>query len=174
MKTVNELPDERIINLIRVIRGQKVMVDSDLAALYGVETKHLKQSVRRNLERFPPDFMFEMSEEEMENWVNQTGSSNSFRHKPFCFTEQGVTMMACILNSELAIKMNIRIIRLFTQMREVIASHKELLIKFELIERKVIDHDKSLELILEAIKELLQREEIRITTGEIGYTKIRA
>jgi hypothetical protein len=173
MKTTHDYSDERILNQIHVIRGHKVMVDSDLAVLYGVETKRLKEQVRRNMDRFPDDFMFEMTDIELENWRSQIATSNALRHSPFCFTEQGVTMLACVLNSERAIQMNIRIIRLFTKMREAIFNHKELLLKMETIERKVMDHDESLVVILESIKELLQREEIRIRTNEIGYRKPR-
>lgn len=173
MKTAHDYSDERILNQIHVIRGYKVMVDSDLAILYGVETRRLKEQVRRNMDRFPADFMFEMTESELENWRSQIATSNALRHSPFCFTEQGVTMLACVLNSERAIQMNIRIIRLFTKMREAIFNHKELLMKMETIERKVMEHDESLVVILESIKELLQREEIRIRTNEIGYRKPR-
>lgn len=100
---------------IYVIRDQKVMLDRDLAELYGVETKVLKQAVRRNMTRFPEDFMFEMTKEELENWRSQFVTSKEdrqgLRYMPFCFTEQGVTMLSCVLNSERAIHVNIQIIR---------------------------------------------------------------
>lgn len=100
------------------------MVDRDLAELYGVETKRLKEAVRRNMQRFPSDFMFEMNEEELRNWRTQFASSNSdvmgLRYHPFCFTEQGVTMLSCILNSERVIAVNIQVIRIFTKMRELL------------------------------------------------------
>lgn len=173
MKHNQEFTDERIVNHIYMIRGQRVMVDSDLAVLYGVETKRLKEQVRRNINRFPNDFMFEMTDTELENWRSQIATSNALRHRPFCFTEQGVTMLACILNSDLAIQMNIRVIRLFTRMREAISNHKEILLKLEVIENKVMDHDDSIKLIFEAIKELLVREEIRVRTKAIGFNKDR-
>ena len=111
--------DEAVMGKIYLIRDHKVMIDSDLAELYGIETRALKQAVRRNMNRFPPDFMFEMDQEEFENWRSQIVISNfenkmGLRHPPFCFTEQGVTMLSCILNSERAIKVNIQIIRIFT------------------------------------------------------------
>lgn len=173
MKDNQNFTDERIVNHIYMIRGQRVMVDSDLAVLYGVETKRLKQQVRRNINRFPEDFMFEMTESELENWRSQIATSNALRHKPFCFTEQGVTMLACILNSALAIEMNIRIIRLFTSMREAISNHKEILLRLELIENRVTEHDGSVQLIFDAIKDLLAREEIRVRTKAIGFHKER-
>ncbi len=172
MKT-KDYDDEKILNQIYVIRGQKVMVDSDLAILYGVETKHLKQAVRRNLNRFPEDFMFEMTEEEMIHWRSQIVTSNSLRHSPFCFTEQGVTMLACILNSDLAIQMNIRIIRLFTKMRDALSTQKEILARLEQIENRVGDHDEGLVKLFEAIHLLLDRERIRVRTKEIGFHKDR-
>lgn len=94
--------DEKILNQIYVIRGQKVMVDSDLALLYGVETRRLKEAVRRNINRFPQDFMFEMTQEEMEIWRSQIATPNSLRHSPFCFSEQGVTMLAYLASSVIA------------------------------------------------------------------------
>ena len=102
------IPDELVINKIYVIRGQKIMLDRDLAELYGVETKRLKEAVRRNIHRFPEDFMFEMTFEELENWRTQFATSNSekmgLRRPPFCFTEQGVAMLSSVLNSETAIE----------------------------------------------------------------------
>src|SRR5882757_7328506 len=131
MTTSIALPDEVIIGKIYFIRGQKIMVDRDLAELYGVETKRLKEAVRRNLNRFPEDFMFEMTKEEFENWRSQFVISNldkqGLRHAPFCFTEQGVTMLSCVLNSERAISVNIRIIRIFTRLREMLLTHKDIL-----------------------------------------------
>jgi hypothetical protein len=110
------LPDEVIISKIYLIRGQKVMIDRDLAELYGVKTKRLKEAVRRNIERFPEDFMFEMDKKEFESWrgANVTASEDrqGLRYAPFCFTEQGLTMLSCILNSSTAIEVTIRVIRI--------------------------------------------------------------
>ncbi|MRG47422.1 ORF6N domain-containing protein [Chitinophaga sp. SYP-B3965] len=145
---------------IYYIRKQKVMLDHDLAELYGVETKRLKEAVRRNTTRFPKDFMFQMSKRELENWKKQMASANNDRHgglryTPFCFTEQGVTMLSCVLSSERAISMNIRIIRIFTRMREMMLTHKDILLKLEQLETKTSRHDGEIKKIFEYLKELL-------------------
>lgn len=131
-------PIEVIGGKILVIRGRKVMLDRDLAALYGVSAKYLKRQVRRNINRFPDDFMFELSGEELQIWRSQFGASNSekmgLRHKPFAFTEQGVAMLSSVLSSERAVQINIRIIRVFVRLREIFAAHKDL-------QRKVEEHD---------------------------------
>ncbi len=154
--------DDIITNRIFTIRGMKVMIDRDLAELYGVETKRLKEAVRRNSKRFPSDFMFEMTKEEFNNWRTQIASSNSdlmgLRYKPFCFTEQGVTMLSCVLNSKQAIEVNIRIIRVFAKMRELVNSHKDILLKLEELERKVSSHDEQILLIFEYLKKLIAPE----------------
>ena len=112
------VPEEVVMNKIYEIRGQKVMLDRDLAELYNVETKALKQAVRRNNKRFPEDFMFEMTREELANWRSQFVTSKEdmkgLRYAPFCFTEQGVTMLSCILNSDRAIVVNIHIMRVYS------------------------------------------------------------
>lgn len=154
------LADEVIMNKIYHIRGQKVMIDRDLAELYNVETKQLKRQVKRNLERFPSDFMFELSSEEFENWRSQFGTSNSadkmgLRYAPFVFTEQGVAMLSSVLNSKTAIEVNIQIIRIFTKMREMLLTHKDILLKLEQLERKVGDHNEDIQLIFEYLKQLL-------------------
>ena len=161
MKKKNELivPDEVVMNKIYIIKGLKVMIDRDLAELYAVETKVLKQGVRRNINRFPPDFMFEMSEKEFANWRSHFVTSKEdrlgLRYAPFCFTEQGVTMLSCILKSERAIAVNIQIIRIFTKLREMIVTHKDILLQLEKLERKVTAHDEDIKLIFAALKELL-------------------
>lgn len=153
------IPDEIVMDKIYLIRGQKVMIDRDLAELYGVETKRLKEAVRRNINRFPEDFMFEMDEGELENWRSQIGISKSdrqgLRYTPFCFTEQGVTMLSCILNSERAIAVNIQIIRIFTRMREMLATHKDILLQLDRLERKMTQHDEDIQLIFQYLKQLL-------------------
>jgi phage regulator Rha-like protein len=165
------ISDDLITNRIFTIRGLKVMIDRDLAELYGVETKRLKEAVRRNSKRFPSDFMFEMSNEEFNNWRTQIATSNSdlmgLRYKPFCFTEQGVTMLACILNSEQAIEVNIRIIRIFAKMRELALSHKNILLKIEELESKVSSHDEQILLIFEYLKKLISPE--HKTRKRVGY-----
>lgn len=162
-KNISVVSDELIINKIYLVRGQKIMIDRDLAELYGVETKRLKEAVRRNKARFPEDFMFEMNEEEFENWRTHFASSKKdrqgLRYAPFCFTEQGVTMLSCILNSERAISVNIRLIRIFARMREVLLAHKDILLKLEQLERKVTGHDEDIARIFECLKQLLHQPE---------------
>ncbi|TRZ73096.1 MAG: ORF6N domain-containing protein [Bacteroidetes bacterium] len=153
------IPDEIIINKIYLIRGQKVMIDRDLAELYGVETKRLKEAVRRNIERFPEDFMFELTDDEFQIWRTQFATSKSdkigLRYAPFCFTEQGVTMLSCVLNSQRAIDTNIRIIRVFTKMREMLLTHKDILYKLEQFEKQVVKNSEDIQLIFKALKQLL-------------------
>jgi len=167
------LPDELIASKIYVVRGQKVMIDRDLAELYGVETRTLKQSVRRNTERFPKDFMFEMSPKEFKQWTKEhatsAGDLMGLRHAPFCFTEQGVTMLSCIINSKKAIEVNIRIIRIFTRMREMILTHKDILLKLEKLEKHVMQHDEDVKVIFEYMKELLEPETEPMR--EIGFKR---
>ena len=124
MNNKASIPEEIIMNKIYLVRGRKVMLDRDLAELYGVETKRLKEAVRRNITRFPEDFMFEMTKDEFLNWRTQFATSNAdkmgLRYVPFCFSEQGVTMLSCVLNSQRAIQLNIQIVRIFTKIREVL------------------------------------------------------
>jgi phage regulator Rha-like protein len=160
-KSINSIAvaEEIIISKIYLVRGQKVMIDRDLAELYGVETKVLKQAVRRNMNRFPPDFLFEMNKKEFEDWRSQNVTSKEdrqgLRYAPFCFTEQGVTMLSCVLSSERAIAVNIQVIRVFTKMREMLLTHKDILLKLEQIERKVTGHDEDIQLIFKYLKQLL-------------------
>jgi hypothetical protein len=151
------VPDEVVMNKIYLIRGHKVMLDSDLAELYNVETKVLNQSVKRNLLRFPKDFMFQLSEQEFENLRSQivTSSWGGRRTLPYAFTEQGVAMLSSILNSERAILVNIHIIRIFTRLRELVLTHKDILLKLEKLERKAVQHDGDIKLIFKYLKELL-------------------
>ncbi len=132
------LPEEIVISKIFLIRGKKVMLDRDLAGLYNVETRILNQAVRRNTKRFPDDFMFQLTHIEMDNWKSQFVISNKekmgFRKPPLAFTEQGVAMLSSVLNSDRAIMVNIQIIRIFTKMRELLQTHKEILQKLEELE----------------------------------------
>lgn len=159
------IADESVMNQIYAIRGQKVMLDRDLASLYGVETRILKQAVRRNIDRFPEDFMFEMTNEEFENWRSQIVISNSdrqgLRYAPFCFTEQGVAMLSSILKSKLAIQFNIQIMRVFTRIRQMLTDNTELRLEIaeikqavDKISKKQDGHDKNIELIFEYIDRL--------------------
>jgi hypothetical protein len=161
MKEIQILPDETIINKIYIIREKKVMIDRDLAELYGVETKVLNQAVKRNLKRFPDDFMFQLTDEEFRNLRSQivTSSWGGSRFRPMVFTEQGVAMLSSILNSERAISVNIQIIRVFTRMRTMLESHKEILRKLEMLEKKDIELDEKVTLIFEYLKELEQSKQ---------------
>ena len=151
------IPDEVVMSKIYMVRNLKIMLDRDLADLYGVETKVLKQSVKRNISRFPADFMFEMSEGELNTWrkeyVRTAEDKKGLRYAPFCFTEQGVAMLSSILNSDRAIQVNIQIIRIFTKMRELLSTHQEILQKLEQLERKDIEQDEKIMLIFEYLKQ---------------------
>ena len=170
MEKQKMLPDEVILSKIYFIRGSKVMLDRDLALLYGVDTKRLKEAVKRNLSRFPEDFMFELSKEELANWRSQFGTSNSekmgLRVTPFAFTEYGLLMLASVLNSERAIQINIQIVRVFSRMRTMIESHREILRKLELLEKKDLELDEKVTLIFEYLKQLEQAK-----TEENDFTK---
>ncbi|HXR79869.1 MAG TPA: ORF6N domain-containing protein [Saprospiraceae bacterium] len=156
------VPEERLLHHIYIIRGKKVMLDKDLASLYGIETKRLKEQVRRNRNRFPADFMFELNKKEFENWRSQFATSNSeimgMRHAPFAFTEHGILMLSSILNTDRAIKVNIRIMRIFIKMREMLHTHKALLEKLEQLEKKVTGHDDSIKLIFQSLRRFLQNQ----------------
>ncbi len=135
------VPVERIERAILVVRGHKVMLDADLAALYGVETRVLVQAVKRNLERFPKDFMFQLTNHELANWRSQIVMSNlgarmGLRRPPYAFTEHGALMAATVLNSPRAVEMSLYVVRAFVRMREVLATHKQLAKKLETLERK--------------------------------------
>src|SRR4030042_1657576 len=163
MKKVSILPDELIINKIIILRDQKVLVDRDLAELYGVETRVLNQAVRRNIKRFPEDFMFQMTNEEMSIWKSQIVMTNSekmgLRKSPYVFTEQGVAMLSSVLNSDRAIMVNIQIMRVFTKISKMLESHKEILKKLEQLERKDIEQDEKIILIFEYLKQLEQAKQ---------------
>jgi ORF6N domain-containing protein len=158
------ITQEVIINKIYSIRGQKVMLDSDLAELYQVETKQLKRQVRRNTERFPKDFMFEMTKDEFDNLRSQIGTSNwgGTRYMPMVFTEQGISMLSSVLNSDVAIKVNIQIIRIFTKMREILLSHKDILVELEAIKQKLGTNSNDIERIFNYLKQLKQAKQQEI------------
>ncbi|MBK9276281.1 MAG: ORF6N domain-containing protein [Flavobacteriales bacterium] len=150
--------DAAITGRIHVIRGQRVMLDRDLAALYGVETKQLKRQVRRNISRFPEDFMFELTKEEAERSRSQFGTlkqGENIKYLPMAFTEQGVAMLSSVLNSEQAILVNIHIIRVFSLMREVLLSHREILQKLEQLEERLTGHDEEIQAIFDHLTELV-------------------
>lgn len=165
IKKINDktslIPSERIENKIYLIRGIKVMLDRDLAELYDVETSQLKRQVKRNKDRFPIDFMFILTKEELNEWRCHFGTSNKvkkgLRYAPMAFTEQGVSMLSSVLNSKRAIYVNIQIMRTFTKLRELMISHKDLAHKIKEIEDKFKTHDKNFILIFNAIKTLLEK-----------------
>jgi phage regulator Rha-like protein len=163
MTSSNSLvPLERIERLIFVIRGVKVMLDSDLAALYGVTAGNLNKSVKRNLERFPEDFMFQLSKEEYASLRFQIGILKRGQHSkylPHVFTEHGVAMLSSVLNSPRAIQVNIAVMRTFSKLRELLSTHKELAEKLAELERTVTQHDKSILALFEAIRQLMQTPE---------------
>ena len=151
------VPEEVVISKIYYIRGRKVMLDEDLADLYEVETKQLKRQVRRNIDRFPDDFMFELTKEEFENLRSQTGTSSwgGVRYMPMAFTEQGVAMLSSVLNSARAIKVNIQIIRIFTRMREMLMTNQEILLKLEQLERQTLQNTEDIQVVFDQLKQFL-------------------
>jgi len=163
------IPIENITGLIYLIRGKKVMLDRDLAELYGVETKRLKEQVRRNIERFPDDFMFELSKSEFTNWRSQFATSNrdkiGLRYSPMAFTEQGVAMLSSVLRSKTAIQVNIQIMRAFTKMRQMIFENAELRIE---IENLRADMDGKFQVVFETLEQLLTVDR---KPKKIGYLK---
>ena len=167
------VPDEIVMNKIYIIRNHKVMLDRDLAELYGVETKVLKQSVKRHIKRFPEDFMFKMTESELNIWRSQFVTSNSdkmgMRYFPFCFTEQGVAMLSGILNSDRAIAVNIQIMRIFTRVRQMLTDNTELRLDIEKIKRKLDNQDKNMEIVFRYLDELLDKKENPKPRVKIGY-----
>ena len=156
-----QVAENAIVDKIYIIRGQKVMLDKDLAEMYHVEVKRLNESVKRNIIRFPDDFMFQLADEEWQNLKSQfvTSSWGGARKLPFAFTEQGVAMLSSILNSETAILVNIQIIRVFTKMKQLLIDNKELFIKIEKLEKQLMGHDEDLKNIFVILKKLLQKPE---------------
>jgi hypothetical protein len=153
------IPDERIERAILLIRGQKVMLDRDLAKLYGVGTGVLNQAVKRNLLRFPQDFMFQLSKEETEIWKSQIVISNpaakmAVRKRPYAFTEHGVAMLSSVLHSDRAIQVNIAIMRAFVRLREIMATHRDLARKLHEMEKQLGEHDQKFQVVFEAIRQL--------------------
>jgi len=160
MVKVEVIPIERIEKRIYLIRNQKVMVDSDIAELYDVSTKQLNQQVKRNIDRFPIDFMFQLSAEEYDSLRSQNvtlknGRGKHRKYLPYAFTEQGVAMLSSVLNSKQAIKVNIQIMRAFVKLREILSTHKELAQKLKELELKIDSHDQQIQSIFEVINQLL-------------------
>jgi ORF6N domain len=164
------VPIDQIARAIVVLRGQKVMLDFDLARLYGVTTGNLNKAVNRNRGRFPSDFMFQLTAEEAERLIFQFGISKGRggrRHRPYAFTEQGVAILSSVLNSERAVKVNIAIMRAFVKLRKTLETNRELARKFSELEKRVGKHDEEIRAILEAIRQLMAPPET--PRREIGF-----
>lgn len=170
MYTTDLIPDELIVNKILEFRSVKVMIDSDLAQMYGVETKVLNQAVKRNLKRFPEDFMFQLHEDEFANLKSQfvTSSWGGRRKLPFVFTEQGVAMLSSVLSSDRAIEVNIRIIRIFTRLRTLLLTDAEFRLKLDQLERQVEQNSRETAVVFDALRELILEKE-EAPRQKIGY-----
>lgn len=158
-KALKLIADEEIVSKIYVIKGKKVMLDKDLAVMYNVTTGNLNKAVKRNIGRFPGDFMFQLNEEEFQDLIFQIGISNQgrggSRKRPYAFTEQGVAMLSGVLNSEIAIQVHIRILRIFTKLREILLTHQDILMKLERLENTVTTNSNEIQTIFAALKQLL-------------------
>jgi hypothetical protein len=170
-KSVLMIPDERIEKSILLIRGHKVLVDRDLATLYGVETKTLNKAVKRNLDRFPDDFMFRLTAQEHAALRFQFGTLKSGRgqhrkYRPYAFTEQGVAMLSSVLNSKRAIDVNIAIMRAFVRLREILSTHKDLARKLDELEKK---YDENFRVVFEAIRQLMTPPKTSDKKRRIGF-----
>ena len=168
--SIQQIGESQVIDKIFIIRGQKVMLDKDLAEMYGVEVKRLNEAVKRNLKRFPDDFMFQLSANDWQNLKSQfaTSSWGGIRKLPYAFTEQGVAMLSSVLKSETAIQVNIQIIRVFTKMKQMLLDNKELFIKIDKLEKKMTAHDEDLKNIFIILKKLLQ-EPNTVKRNPIGF-----
>jgi hypothetical protein len=172
--TINSLlSEETIANKIYFIRNQKVMLDRDLAILYGIETKVLNQAVKRNMSRFPEDFMFQLTEIEFQNLKSQivTSSWGGSRKLPSAFSEHGVLMLSSVLKSDKAIQVNIQIMRIFTKVRQMFLDTTELKIDILQIKKKLENHDKNIELVFSYLDELTEKKENEPKRPTIGYKK---
>ena len=174
-RSTSLIPTERIEQSILLIRGEKVMLDRDLAELYQVETKALVQAVKRNANRFPSDFMFQLTNEELNNWRSQIVTSNpsakmGLRRRPFAFTEHGVAMLSSVLRSERAVEVNIEIMRAFVRLREIMISHKQLAHKLEELEKR---YDKQFQGVFEAIRRLMSPDKLE-KNRQIGFQTPRS
>ena len=166
-----QLNDGLLISKIYVFRGQKVMLDADLAELYEVATKRLNEQVGRNANRFPEDFMFQLSNEEFEDLKSQNADSSwgGRRYAPYAFTEHGVLMLSSVLTSSKAVEVNIQIMRIFTRMREMLMTSKDLLLKVERIEQELYTQGDDIQLIFDYLKQLI--EEPQPERRRIGFKK---
>jgi phage regulator Rha-like protein len=168
----SELTNEFIVNKIYLIRGNKVMLDSDLAELYGIETKRLKEQVKRNISRFPSHFMFELTATENDVLRSQIATLKQGAHSkylPFAFTEHGVLQLSNVIKSGKAIEISIRIIEVFVKLREVLATHTELKLEVEKIKNTLENQGKNMELIFQYLDELIDKNENQEPRKQIGF-----
>lgn len=155
------IPDELVISKIYYIREQKVMLDSDLADLYGIDTRRLNEQVNRNIDRFPEDFMFRLNENEFHALMSQIATSKrgGRRKLPYVFTEHGVLMLSSVLNSKQAIQVNIQVMRIFTRIRQMLADNTEIRLEVEKIKNKLDNQDKNMEIVFRYLDELLEKQD---------------
>lgn len=169
-------PIEVIASHVLSMRGQKVLIDTDLATLYGVETKVLLQAVKRNIDRFPQDFMFQLNPDEWNSLRSQSVTSNKERggrrYAPYAFTEQGVAMLSSVLNSNQAILVNIAIMRVFVKLREILASNKDLASQFEMLTHKVDSHDQAITGLIHTLRDLMSPKNVP-TKRPIGFVPLK-
>jgi len=171
------VPDQVLMSRIYVLRGQSIMMDKDLAELYGVKAKRLREQVRRNLERFPDNFMFQLTDEEVERMVTQNAAPSKQHFGgslPYAFSEHGILMLASVLRSGRAVQMSIRIIEVFVRMRAMIMTDTDLLNKLKNIEHHILIHDDHIHVLFEHLKKLLEDKRIRDAQGirkRIGFNK---
>lgn len=164
--------DEIVISKIYLIRNQKIMLDSDLAELYGIETKRLNEQVTRNIDRFPEDFMFRLNENEYQILKSQIATSRhgGKRKLPLVFTDYGVLMLSSVLNSKQAIQVNIQVMRVFTRIRQMLADNTEIRLEVEKIKNKLDNQDKNMEIVFRYLDELLEKQERPVPTRKrIGF-----
>ena len=175
MSTQTSIPEDVISTKIYLVRNQKVMLDSDLADLYLVETKQLKRQVRRNIDRFPKDFMFELTLSEYDFLRSQIGTlkkrGSHSKYLPMAFTEQGVSMLSSVLSSKQAIKVNIQIMRIFTKVRQMLNDNLSIKLEIEEIKRKLENQDKNIELVFSYLDELIEKQENPVSRRMIGYKR---
>ena len=168
-KSTSLIPAERIERAILLVRGHKVMLDSDLASLYGVETRRLLEAVKRNIQRFPDDFMFQLNQEEFDILRSQFATSSSWggrRYAPYAFTQQGVAMLSSVLRSPRAVAVNIEIMRAFARLRRMLASHADLARKLHALEQK---YDAQFKVVFDAIRKLMEPPKPKTKRRPIGF-----
>ena len=169
----NLIPEKQILKIIILVRGEKVILDSDLALLYGVETRRLNEQVRRNIDKFPDDFMFQLTKEEFENLKSQFATSSSTwggrRKLPIVFTEHGALQAANVLNSPQANKMSVFIVRTFVKLREMVLTNEKLSRKFIELEKRVSDHDEILIELVQEIRKLIENPKLKVKNRSIGF-----